>query len=328
MNLFLVTSPFQYLCALEAKKHYKTKDNILFLVDQSSTRGLEQQEKIFNLREWDHVITTTRKNRTINIPKAIKKIKHILKGEQLDTFFYGEYNAWRTKLVAENFRIKKDVYFDDGTLTICELPEFIETKITYSRSRLLQDILLRIYGCKPTTKSLPRENLELFTVFDLESNTVNIEKNTFSHLKAHYNHGELFSEHAPIGFIGQGAVGDKGGEPISSYVERLSHFAKINDRGIVYFPHRTESNEVAEKISSIKNLTYHRSSLPLELELIDKKIKLSGLYGLNSTAQYTAKLFYPNMPIYNLVPRHRSLKPRQERIRSFYKESGIEEILI
>lgn len=328
MNLFLVTSPFQYLCALEAKKHYKTKNNILFLVDQSSTRGLEQQEKIFNPHEWDYVITTTRKNRSINIPKAIKKIKNIIKGEQIDTFFYGEYSAWRTKLVAENFHIKKDVYFDDGTLTICELPEFIETKMTYSRSRLFQDALLRLYGCKPTTKSLPRENLELFTIFDLNSNMVNIEKNKFSQLKAHYNHSNLFSEHAPIGFIGQGAVGNKGGESVSSYTERVSRFAKSTKNGIIYFPHRTESHDVAEAIANIENLTYHRSTLPLELELIEKKIELSCLYGLNSTAQYTAKLFYPDMPIYNLVPRHGTLKPRHERIRLFYKESGIEEMLI
>ncbi|WBA07868.1 glycosyltransferase 52 family protein [Salinivibrio kushneri] len=327
MNLFLVTSPFQYLCALEAKKHYKTKKNILFLVDQNSTRGIEQQGKIFNPCEWDHVITTTRKNRTINIPKAIKKIKKIIKGDKIDTFFYGEYNAWRTKLVVENFRIKKDVYFDDGTLTVCELPEFIETKMTYSRNRLFQDILLRLYGCKPTTRSLPRENLELFTIFDLNSNIVNIEKNTFSHLKAHYNHIDLFSEHAPIGFIGQGAVGHKGGQSVSSYIERVSQFAKSTKNGIVYFPHRTESNDVAEAIATIENVTYHRSTLPLELELIDKKIQLSCLYGMNSTAQYTASLFYPNMPIYNLIPPGESLSPRQERIRIFYKESGIEEVL-
>ncbi|OOE89094.1 glycosyltransferase 52 family protein [Salinivibrio sp. AR647] len=328
MNVFLVTSPFQYLCALEAKKHYKTKNNVLFLVDQSSTRGLEQQEKIFNPREWNYVITTTRKNRTINIPKAIKKIKDIIKGEQIDTFFYGEYNAWRTKLVAENFCIKKDVYFDDGTLTINELREFIETKKTYSRSRLLQDILLKLYGCKPTTKSLPRENLELFTIFDLNSSTVNIERNTFSHLKAHYNHSDLFSEHAPIGFIGQGAVGHKGGQSVSSYVERVSRFAKSTKNGITYFPHRTESHDVAKAIANIENLTYHRSTLPLELELIEKKIQLSCLYGMNSTAQYTAKLFYPDMPIYNLISDKENLSPRNERIRLFYKESGIEEMLI
>ncbi|PCE67635.1 glycosyltransferase 52 family protein [Salinivibrio sp. YCSC6] len=328
MNLFLVTSPFQYLCALEAKKHYQTKNNVLFLVNQSSSLGIEQQEKIFNPRDWDYVITTTRKNRTINIPRAIKEIKNISKGNHIDTFFYGEYNAWRTKLVAENFYINKDVYFDDGTLTINELHEFIEPQETYSRSRPLQDFLLKLYGCKPTTKSLPRENLELFTIFDLNSNVVNIEKNTFRHLKARYNHNNLFSEHAPVGFIGQGAVGHKGGQSVSSYIDRVSQFSKGHEKGIIYFPHRTESQEVSEKIASIKNLTYHRSTLPLELELIDKKIQLSCLYGMNSTAQYTAKVFYPKMPIYNLIPHNEKLSPRNERIRLLYKASGIKELLI
>lgn len=46
MNLFSVTSPFQYICAIEAKAHYKTKNNILLLVEQASELGLSQQEKI------------------------------------------------------------------------------------------------------------------------------------------------------------------------------------------------------------------------------------------------------------------------------------------
>ncbi|ELI6447580.1 glycosyltransferase 52 family protein [Photobacterium damselae] len=327
MNLFLVTSPFQYICAVEAKKNYKTRNNILILVEQSSEPGLSQQKKLVNENEWDYIIKTSRKNRTLNIPKVIKKIWSITSNNRIQHFFHAEYNGWRTKLLLRNLNIDKEIYFDDGTLTINEYEEEIRTKTIYSRKRFFNDLVLKLQGIKPIGKLPQSERLELFTIFDIEKPEHIIIKNTLSELKKKLKNTELYDPSAPVGFIGEGAIGHKHRKTQEIYVEEVKTFALNHPEGIIYFPHRTETKETRELIKSIPNLIYHQSEYPLEIELIEKKIKLSMLIGLLSTAQYTASLIYKNMPIYtittsNHIPQ-KNISKRYQRIESVYTKHGI-----
>ncbi|WP_165312542.1 glycosyltransferase 52 family protein [Vibrio ziniensis] len=327
MNLFLVTSPFQYICAVEAKAHYKTKENILLLVEQSSELGLSQQEKVVHKSEWDHVITIPRKNRTRNLPKAIKKIRLITQKRNIERFFHAEYNGWRTKLLLKNLPINKEVYFDDGTLTINEYEEEIRTKTIYSRKRFFNDLLLRLQGVEPIGELPQSENLELFTIFDIEKPEHLIVKNTLVELKKKVGVTKLFDPNAPVGFIGEGAIGHKRRKTHEVYVEEVKNFAFNHPQGIIYFPHRTESQETREAIKAIPSLTYHHSEYPLEIELVEKKIQLSMLIGALSTAQYTASLIYDNMPIYtiknsiDMLPE--KIKKRCQRIEVAFAKHGI-----
>ncbi|HAS8250003.1 TPA: glycosyltransferase 52 family protein [Vibrio vulnificus] len=327
MNLFSVTSPFQYICALEAKAHYQTKNNILLLVEQLSEPGLSQQKKLIDESDWDYVIKIPRKNRTQHLPKAIKEIWKITKKEKMHHFFHAEYNGWRTKLLLRNLKIDKEVYFDDGTLTINEYEETIRTKKVYSRKRLFNDLMLKIQGITPIGELPQSENLELFTIFDIENPEHRIVKNSLVELKKKVGENNLFDTNAPVGFIGEGAIGHKRRKTHEVYVEEVKNFALNYPQGIIYFPHRTESQETREVIKAIPNVTYHQSEYPLEIELVDKKIKLSMLIGALSTAQYTASLIYTNMPIYtietstDMLPEN--IQKRYLRIERAYTKRGI-----
>ena len=327
MNLFLVTSPFQYICAIEAKAHYKAKNNILLLVEQPSEPGLSQQKKLVNENEWDHVIKIPRKNRTRNLPKVIKEIWKITHKKQINNFFHAEYNGWRTKLLLRNLNIDKEVYFDDGTLTINEYEEEIRSKAVYSRKRFINDLALKLQGITPIGELPQSEKLELFTIFDIANPEHVIVKNTLTELKKKVGSTELFDPTSPVGFIGEGAIGHKRRKTQEVYVEEVRTFVLNHPQGVIYFPHRTEAEEVKEAIKSIPNLTYHQSEYPLEIELVEKKIKLSKLIGALSTAQYTASLIYKDMPIYtiktltDMLPE--SIQKRCKRIEDAYAKHGI-----
>lgn len=336
MNLFLVTSPFQYICANEARCKYSTKNNILLLVNQESEPGITQQRILLNESDWDHVITIGRKNRSKVVPQAIQAIRKIIKGSGLQHFFHGEYNAWRTKLLLRNLPINKEVYFDDGTLTINEYEEVIRPRAVYHRKRFLQDITIRLRGCKPIGKMCQSPSLEIFTIFHIDNPEHKVVKNELTWLKNKYRVTSLFNPNAPIGFIGQGAIGHKRRKSVNSYIREIKYFQDKFKRDILYFPHRTESKEVRDKLELLDGLSYHDSKLPLEIELVDKNIELSGLVGILSTVQYTALIIYPDMPIYNLKNTVQDndytlseiIQQRENRIASIFKSKGIEDIII
>ncbi|MCG9632616.1 glycosyltransferase 52 family protein [Vibrio sp. Isolate30] len=304
MNVFLVTSPFQYICALEAIHFYSCSNNILLLINQKSKHGLAQQHKLVRESDWDHIIAIDRGNRSFSIPKAIKQIKKTLNGQTLEKFFYAEYNAWWTKLLIRNLSIEEQIYFDDGTLTLLEYYQHIVPKTEFYRPRFLQDLVVRLNGCKPIGRLAQSKKLSLFTLFSLENSHTTISPNTLERLKEQYGHPELFDKAAPLGFIGQGAIGDKNQKTIKEYLDELYSLSKKTGQKIIYFPHRTEKEEIREALLNAENIIYHQSKLPLEIELIDKKMQLSALIGTFSTVMFTCRLLYPEMPIYTLSDKH------------------------
>ncbi|PFG45497.1 hypothetical protein ATG66_3790 [Vibrio sp. ES.051] len=304
MNLFLVTSPLQYLCALEAKTHFQCEQSILVLISQKSEHGLAQQNALFQPNEWQHIIQIERGNRSFSIPSVIKKVKRIIGNSPLSCFFYAEYNAWWTKLLIRNLPIEKECYFDDGTLTLLEYSEYITSKKSFYRPRLLQDFLVRSQRCQPVGRLPQSDNLHLFTFFELPPSHVKIHKNNFSRLKQTYGCADLYSPNAPIGFIGQGAVGDKRQKTTEQYLHELEQLSEHLQQKILYFPHRTEKQEVTAALKKADYITYYRNEYPLEIELIDKHIQLSALVGMFSTVMFTARTLYPKMPIYSLSSTH------------------------
>ena len=164
MNVFIVTSPFQYLCANEARVAYQTTDSVLVLIEQDNPTGQRQMASLLNENDWQHVMRFPRNKRTTVTPKIIKQVLALSQG-QLNTLFYSEYFAWRSKLLIRNLPFKKHVFFDDGTMTFFDYYDHIETKAEYHRPRWLQDLQLRLQGVHPIGRLGFFENTEIFLNF-------------------------------------------------------------------------------------------------------------------------------------------------------------------
>jgi hypothetical protein len=299
MNLFLVTSPLQYLCAIEAKQAYCPQEpSILLLVKQPREPGISQLAHVLNRDDWTHVIDVERTQRSFAVPKAIKAAVTASGSKAFKYFFHGEYNAWRTKLILKNLNIETEVYFDDGSLTLTEYERHIKTKNVFHRPRFINDLVVRLQGLKPIGKLPMSKQLEIFTMFkDLEAN-VPVRKNEFKQLKQKYqvSQKEALSNSKAL-FLGQGSIGCDGTKK-DRYLDLIKRFAAATSKPILYAPHRTENAETRAMVEKIPNLTYHDSSFPVEIEIAEKGLNLADVGGVSSTALYSLKLIYPDIQIY------------------------------
>ncbi|BBM65880.1 hypothetical protein VA249_25260 [Vibrio alfacsensis] len=317
MNLFVVTSPFQYICANEARISYNLDKNILIYVEQSTESGIHQMEALFDQNCWDYVIRIPRANRTFSVPKAIRKAKAIIKEKTVNNLIFSEYFGWRTNLILANMTAKNYIYIDDGTATLLEYDDCIAPNKPYTRSRLLQDLLIRLQQLSPPQQRTPNEKLELFSIFDFDDNRVKYKRNNLDFLRTFIDADKVFSTNAPVGLIGQACIGEKRGISIDDYVQDLQKISKEQKNGIFYFPHRTESDEVKNRVKAISGLHYHTPSAPIELEISLADIQLSGIIGVTSTALYTVSKIYSSLPIKVLGGELKGNNYRDARVRQF-----------
>lgn len=299
MNLFLVTSPFQLICAIEARNHYNTKTNILVIRYEKSKHSQAQMDLLLDQDEWLEVIFLGRKSKIWEIRKLFIHLKKINSKLHFESIFYADYSAWRTAVLLHNITVDKEVMFDDGIGTLREYSEKIKPEIKISRNKPTRDILLKLINLKPPRLIYPREYFSFFTFFNLHNCRFHIENNSLSTIKEKLNSAKCFHPSAKAGFIGQGMVDEKGVQ-LEKYQEIIKTLIDMHPQGIIYFPHRTEKNTVKEIISSIPHLEYHQSSLPIELEIGKKQLRLCAIYSITSTAAVTIEKIYPDIPIWNI----------------------------
>ncbi|GLO59644.1 hypothetical protein MACH09_01520 [Vibrio sp. MACH09] len=298
MNVFIVTSPFQYICANEARLAYNSKDNTLILIEQDNPAGIQQMAAILQEDNWDSVLRFPRNKRTTTIPKIIKSITAItaISNNALDTLFYSEYNAWRTKLLMRNLSFKKHVFFDDGTMTFADYYDHIEPKKIYHRSRWFQDSLLRLQGIQPIGEIGLFKNTELFSIFSFPNCILKYKENKLLTLQLAAE--EKRDEHQINDiFIGQGCIDEKGHASLNEYLTQIEQASRKSSLNLLYIPHRTEAAHVTQAIKKLANIRYHQPQYPIEIELIKTGIQPNCIFGLSSTALYTLSKIYPNSSI-------------------------------
>ncbi|PMH45977.1 hypothetical protein BCU68_09285 [Vibrio sp. 10N.286.49.B3] len=319
MNVFIITSPFQYICANEARESYQAKDNLLVIIEQNSQIGKKQMSALVDESDWDYILRFDRKKRTTNTPKIIKKVLELSKGN-LDTFFYSEYRSWRNKLLIRNLDFKKHIFFDDGTMMFVDYYDHLEPKKAYYRPRLIQDFQLKLQGIKPIGRLPFFENTEIFSVFDLPGCVTKFRSNNLKTLSDKFSQVESENTHYDI-FIGQGRVDEKSHNiSLSEYLVLLEEAQQCSDSPLLYIPHRTEMAHVTEAIKRLDNLIYHMPSFPIEIELYKEKVQPVNIIGLSSTALYTLSKLYPSCPVKVLVQKGSASIQKINRIQNYLND--------
>ncbi|WP_434357268.1 hypothetical protein NF212_15795 [Parasalinivibrio latis] len=318
MNVFLVTSPLQYICANEARLAYTAKKNLLIIINQDNPTGRIQMSSVINEGDWDYTLYFDRNKRTTTTPKIIKSIKKLSNGN-LDTLFYSEYNAWRSKLIIKNLEFKKHIFFDDGTMTFFDYYDHIKDKGSYHRKRLVQDMLLRTQGVKPIGILPFFENTEIFSIFRFPECNIKYRENTLTHLRNSIDIcSESFKSYSI--FIGQGSIDEKDRISLSEYLLILKKAISNAKYPLLYIPHRTEASHVSDEIKKLHNLVYHKPTFPIEIELFKSKITPVEIIGLSSTALYTLSIIYPNSIISTLEIINPFQTPRDKRISDYLSD--------
>lgn len=308
MNIFLTTSPLQLVCALEAKSHYNTKQNILLIGEEKTSSGKKQIKELLANNHWDNILFLKRKNKIYNLFSILKKLKSINPTLSFDNFLCADFFSWQTNVILNNITLKKQIIIDDGTSIIMNYEQLLSddgNKINLKKNlrTSFRNNILTLLNINKPRDAYSKDNISIFSAFELKKNNINIVENNFSYIQKQLNTQSSYEANAKVGFIGQGLVNDKC-LSIVDYVELIKIISKKHPEGIIYFPHRSESLDVQKEIKKLTNITYHHSTYPLELELAKKNIKLSTMYGITSSASVTIDKIYKDLPVFDIsVPK-------------------------
>lgn len=292
MNIFFVSTPLQYLCAKEAKSHYNTLGNILLVkLSNNKTEQLGRQQilELIDDKEWDYVFIV---KRSAFLPFLIKKLNS--KFLFFDRVFFSDYVGWYSAVLLNNVSFNSCVYIDDGVMTIFQYEELIKFGKALPKVKKGYNFLLFISFLRRVKHVGGYRGIEIFTIFNITEPNCKVESNNLSLLRGRIKNG-VYNESSPIAFIGDGGVSEDT-IPEQIYLERLMAVAS-KDKDVIYFPHRTESSDLKDKVLSLNNVYYHDSRSPIEVEILNGNLKFSRLVGFGSTALYTLSILDENLPV-------------------------------
>ena len=315
---FIVASPFQALCALEAISFFNvqkadfyvltegisSKMTLDFLLNEGYKGELRPREGNVYLLKW--------------LKKGHKKYDFIFVG---DYFFGNVLYAWLW-----SNREACIIYLDDGNSTLGLLLPSQRKRFSYFHG-LKNRVLHKSYAF---FKDLKRVHRCFFSIFNLDGrgfpyptikNNLEVLKSRICDIpmKGVYVIGTNTSA---LGIDTSTYIKDL--ESIKNYVIRLG----IQD-SIYYCPHRRDDNNYDEKLKKMGMIVYP-TQVSVEVDFVQQKLYPLYVFGFGSTAMLTLKLMYPNANIVNFIvhTKNNELNSEYRGVEKEYSRYGIPEMEI
>lgn len=267
MVLFLVESPLQLLCAVEAKLFFNIS-NEFFIIRLSGNNSNDNQMiklvNIFSLNGRVKYIIINSKNRNIQdyLKVIFYKITYYIKFKNYSKIFIGNFESSFFKLITKAVDKKRIILLDDGAKTLS-----IQNKFSNNYS------------------------MDFFSFFNLTPySNQKIFHNDFSELRKkilNYQFEDkiilLGSKFAEVGLLTE--------EKYINCIENISNYFK--NQGIIYVVHRGENLNKLEKLKkSLPNIIIEELDYPVELYGFNK-LKIPKLVvSFHSTALFTMRVIY------------------------------------
>lgn len=316
-NLFIVRSPLQFINAIEAKHHFKTQNNILCLIHNTSTVNSKQMNKLLTLTTWDKTLELNSDNSKNSLFKNIKFIKALLK-YPFNYIFTGHLGNINITLISS--LIKEKIFLiDDGTATLALHKTMLNPnhikKITLNS--LIREYRFKIFGLKSNLKNL---KINYFTFFNLTPYLdEKIIKNEFLFLKNTFSK-KTNNSHDIVYLLGQNAVetNTMREEIYIGYLKKIINY--YQNKKIIYYPHRSE--EITSAYTPLKNENFiiMGSEQPIEIELLTKGNNPSTIASFISSALFTLHQIFPNASIDSFILETEDLLNNQETLQMIYKD--------
>lgn len=315
-SLFVIGSPFQALCALEAKKHYCVESAVFALWD--NTISHKMIEPLLVQQGEIHYIEQNNKG-TVNLIKSVRKeIK-----EKFRNVFVGDYFSFAEYIVAVCLvkNNAKFVYLDDGNSTLAIAPP-ISRKRPRTKNEGVWYKALGIY-----TNAI-RINSKLFTIYDLDGGCpLPVEKNTFSSLVNKAN-----STKDGVYVIGTNADQLKFRD--KEYMDYLSSLndwihEKYGDVKVYYCPHRSDKTNSKDEVISFGWKVFD-TKVSVEVDFVNNSIYPLVVVGFGSTALLTLKKMFPESEVHTIVMNFvdESFNKIYREIEDYYSNNRIASIII
>lgn len=291
-NLYIVSSPFQCISAIEAKTQLLLENNVIVAVYYSND-GDEthiQMREILKLSDWNEVIEIgleRKKSKYFEYISIIKKFKKY----KYKNIFIGHFGQFQTVLLS-NLITNKIYTLDDGAATLkwhkSELNPNFKNHLKISKK--IKMLRYSLFGMKTY---FDRKKINYFTMFDLKPYYGEIiVQNEFIFMRRHIANKKV--DNSTVYFIGQPLYGEKLVEK-NAYFEFLekikAYFVKHNIK-VIYIPHRREQS--LEEFSNITDSYFEikKLSTSVEIHLLKLDVLPIGIYSFYSTAIFSIQKIF------------------------------------
>ncbi len=283
-TLFLVESPFQCLCMMEAIHHFKIEnyDVLIPYGDEYSNkkmfRFLNENGISYEARPLAHIIYDV--------------FPFIFKRKKYKTIFVGNYYATKNYPLAVALAGYKSTinYIDDGTQAIglfSNSPRSRYNKVSIKMVIMLYKLLAFLKRTKEKC---------FFTMYDVKSEKFKIEKNAFTLLrnldckekKGAYIIG---TNSSLLKFANASYV-----DYVKSIIKRIRHL--YPNEKIYYCPHRRDTNNSHNnKIFQDLGVQIFETKVSVEYDFFTNKITPKYVIGFLSNALFTLKKMYSDLNV-------------------------------
>lgn len=273
MNTFLVMSPLQLINAAEARAHFRTENNTLIVL-RNTTQGfpLSMFKKFIDKREWDRIyfLATYHDERITTLGKAHwfylrqRQRRHLVKLAATlgfnENLFVGNYNDPLTYYFSRALPHKKLYLVDDGTSTL----EVNDARVKLAHERLPRlNFVTREYASRAADNWA--QALVFFSAYAFEPRPSDTHiPNRYEHFRKSIVAATASDE---VWFLG-GPLATSGYLTEATYLrylEQIRHYYR--HKTFVYLPHSREPEESVAAIGRALGCEVRRYGLPVELAL-------------------------------------------------------------
>lgn len=311
-NIFFINSPFQLLCAIEAKAFFNLNNSILIIFNKGKGRNYDQISNLLSNYQssFDEVIELEYKLKSLTgWLNGFKKFERLIKCfPKVGTIFIGDYRNGLVRHFHNSVSYENIYIIDDGFATI-NVYKKIKNTFNYDYKEKIK-LILSFFRYRYKIN----ENITFFTMFAPLFSKENVINNEF--INIFHNISKKTSEN--IYFLGTPLVEDK----IVSKEYYLKKIKEITDHfgsvSVTYFPHRREERKKLREIELKTEIKVQEISIPIELYLMDAEWP-SKVISFYSTALYSISKMFSKIEVYAINIESTEINSSKEEIDAIYR---------
>lgn len=309
INLYVVESPLQALCALEVAlgKKNEVHDIIVMTSDGKRIRNDNQMLLIVDKFDWNYksIVPNKRDAGRFSINSAnklfISNVKNKYEGK-IVSLYIGEFRSSVMHMIRMTIDAPNVFILDDGAATIKIIKDYIKNGYNYPYDsfypkNMLKKIVYSFLNRRYIDLSSINNDVKVLTAFSNEESK-KIIKVDFKNIKSLrsdekvkdnsvvYYFGSLYSEAKIVSF----------GYEIS-VLNKVKCFYTEKDKNIIYFAHRDESLKKLSFIESNLGFKVVKSELTAELFLLESNNLPYEVAGAYTSVLNNIKVIFPEVSL-------------------------------
>lgn len=320
-SVFVVSSPFQALCAAAAINQLEIEDYLLLaLLPDNEVRN----NQLFSFLEQQHLHYTAIGTNNSSREMRVLQLKALVKKKNCySRLFIGDFRNMIELYVGCGYISDKSdiIYLDDGNITVSVLKNIVPFNQKGKYLKLLSYL----------------RQIDLFTNFLTVYSDISNSK---------YHIEPLYLKYVMKGNVGAVARSKDGvyivgtnlrlycksvGITEDQYINQLDIFLKrlkndYQDERIVFIPHGRDKSEYAKELCNNYNIEFRPSKSMIEMELLNQPQDPIAIYGYTSSALFNLKKMYPDTAVYNVLFEPAIVGPEYQEylaLSDYYESNGI-----